>query len=357
MKRTHLCGVSILLLLIAGAPGCAPKKAVPADPAPGSGTDAVGLTTVASRKVPVYIEATGTVQPDLDGGARVTSPVSGVVSGIAVKIGERVRRGQPLMTIRSPEISDASASYLSTSAQLQQAERVYRLDEKLLEVGAVTRNDFLNSEAAYEQLKASAEGLKRKLDLNGVDPASGFTDEMVIRSPLDGVASDISAHLGDRFEASASLAYVLCPDRVVIVANLYDTDVSQVRTGEVISFTTDVAPEAVFSGRVTYISGAEDPEAKTVKTYIRPGHPEGLFKQNMFLKIKILASERTMPVVAKTCLLYKDGRFYVFVRRGETFERRPVSLRHEISEELVAVDGLRDGDRIATSAIDLEGSL
>ncbi|HVP92082.1 MAG TPA: efflux RND transporter periplasmic adaptor subunit [Terriglobales bacterium] len=354
MKKLPTIGALALALFWASA--CSGSGAAPNDPSASPRDKDVPVTKVSSQKVPVYIEATGTVQPDLDGGARILSPVAGAVSRIFVRIGDGVREGQPLIAVRSPEISDAYASYLSATSQVQQAERIYRLNEKLLDVGAVTRNDFLTSEASYEQLKASAEGLRRKLDLYGVAPADGFTDEMVLKSPIDGCAADISVHIGDRFEASASLAYVLSPDKIVIVANLYDTDIGKIRAGENVTFTTDVAPGAVFGGRVSYVSGAEDPDAKTVRTFIRLTRRQDLFRQNMFLKIKILESEQMMPVVSKTCLLYKDGQFFVFVRRNGTFERQAVTLLHEVSETQVALSGLRDGDEIATSAIDLERS-
>ncbi len=353
MKEKFRVGALGLVVLWAAA--CSRSGAAPNDPA-AAREKAIPVARVVSRKVPVYIEATGAVQADLDGGAKILAPVAGAVSRILVRIGDPVRKGQALMTVRSPEISDAYASCLSTTAQMLQAERIYRLNEKLIDVGAVTRNDLLASEASYEQLKASAEGWRRRLELYGVAPSDGFTDEMVLRSPIDGCAADISAHIGDRLQASASVAYVLCPDRVVIVANLYDTDSGRIRTGQDVTFTTDVAPGVAFEGRVSYVSGAEDPDARTIKTFIRPSRRQDIFKQNMFLKIKILESERMMPVVPKACLLYKDGQFSVFVRRNGVFERQAVSLLHEVSETEVAVAGLREGEEIATSAIDLEKS-
>jgi hypothetical protein len=74
----------------------------------------------------------------------------------------------------------------------------------------------------------------------------------------------------------------------------------------------------------------------------------------MFLKIKILLEEKLQPVIAKTCLIYRDGKFYVHVRTGGGFELREVRLVREVTDKLVAVDSLREGEEIAASAIDLE---
>ena len=66
---------------------------------------------VTSQKIQSYIEMTGTVQPDLEGGAKIISPLQGTVERIFVKIGEGVKKGTPLAMLRSSEASDTYASY------------------------------------------------------------------------------------------------------------------------------------------------------------------------------------------------------------------------------------------------------
>jgi cobalt-zinc-cadmium efflux system membrane fusion protein len=326
------------------------------DPPAAAQADArtVPCCKVTLQKVPISIEATGTVQPDLDGGARILTPLAGVVSRIFVRIGDPVRTGDALAAVRSSEMSDAYSGYLTAEAQRTQAERQYTLNKELLAIGAVTRNDYLASESAYEAAKAAAEGLKRKLDMYGVGTAEGFRDQLVLRAPIDGRVADITAHIGDRFDTSTPLLDVVNPERIVVVVNLYDTDIARIRKGQAVTFATDVFPDLEFHGLVTYLSDAEDPDSKTVKTYIRVEGSRGLFKQNMFLKIRILEEERLLPVIPKASLIYRDGRFYVHVRTNGGFALREVRLLHEVTDKLVAVDSLRDGDEVAASAIDLE---
>ena len=309
---------------------------------------------VSSQEVTSFIEATGSIQPDVEGSAKIISALAGMVENIFVKVGDGVKIGTPLVSVKSPDVSDAYSNYLSNLSQVKQAERVCNLNKQLFEIGAVTKNDVLSSEANCEQLKALSEALKKKLEIYGVNVELGFTDKHVIKSPMNGGVVEIQAHIGDRVDTSNPLMIVADPSRIMVVANIYDTEISNVQKGKEVTFSTDIFPGTLFKGTVIYISDASDPDSKTVKTYIRiKGNPQ-LFKQNMFLKMKILNGKKRLPIVPKSALLYKDGKFTVYVRIGGNYELKEVRPSFDVSEKLIAVEGIKDGDEVVLSAIGLE---
>lgn len=344
MKRITVLIVSLLALA-----GCEKKG-----PSKEEAKQELKTCTVSVQKVDAFIEATGTVQPDLDGGAKILTPLSGSVEKVFVQVGDPVRRGTPLALVRNSDVSDAHSGYLSALAQMKQAERSYHLNVKLFEIGAVTRNDLLTSESNYEQSKAAAEGLKKKLDVYGSSAGGGMRDTLTIRAPIDGCVVEIQAHIGDRFDTSTPLMTVANSRRSLIVANIFDTDIGKIGKGKEVAFTSDLFPRETFKGVVTYVSDVEDPDSKTIKTYIKPFSGNALFKQNMFLKIRILAGERSLPVVAKSAIVYKEGKFYVQLNKSGKFEQREVVPVRDVSDKLMAVEGVHEGDVIACAAIDLE---
>ncbi len=140
----------------------------------------------------------------------------------------------------------------------------------------------------------------------------------------------------------------------MVVANIYDTDIGNIQKGKEVQFYTDIFANVQFRGVVTYISDASDLDTKTVKTYIRIMSGEHLFKQNMFLKIKILNAKKKLPVVPKTALLYKEGKFEVYMKVGEEIKLKEIKPAIEVSEKMIAVEGLKEGDEIVLSAIEME---
>ena len=166
--------------------------------------------------------------------------------------------------------------------------------------------------------------------------------------------ADLQAHIGDRFDTTAAMMNIANPDKVIVVANIYDTDIPKIRKGQQVSFYTDVFPDTLFKGSITYINDVEDMDSKTVKTYIAIHNHRELFKQNMFLKIKIFDKEQFLSVIPKTALIYKNGIFYVNVKDKEQIELKQVKPIRDTSDKLMAVDGLKDGEEIVYSAIELE---
>ena len=309
---------------------------------------------VGTQSVQDAIDATGMVQPDMEGGAKILSPISGAIEAIFVKAGDHVQKGTPLVTLRSSETSDTYAGYLSSQSQLKQAERTYNLNKQLFEVGAITKNDLLASETNYEQSKALSEGLKKKLDIYGASLPDGFTDKPILKAPISGHIVDVQAHIGDRFDISTPLMTIVNPDKIFIVANIFDTDIQRVKKGREVTFATDVFPGKKFKGIITSISDIEDMDSKTIKTYIRILSGKELLRQNMFLHMKIFGDTKTLPTVPKTAIIYLQGKFYVRLKQQDKFELHQVRPVLDISESLMAVEGLKTSDEIAFSAIDLE---
>jgi membrane fusion protein, heavy metal efflux system len=317
---------------------------------------------VTSTDVRTYIEATGSVQPEIDGSSKIFTHLAGTVSRIFVNFGDRVKKDDSLAAITSPEVTDTFSGYLSTLTQLKQAERIYQLNKELFQVGAVTKNDLLNSESNVKQLSAVVEGLKGKLAIYGFSLDQDFipqkqsrSDTILVKAPLNGYVADIQAHVGDRVDPATPLLTLADPNKIMVMANLYDTDIPKVKKGSSVTFYVDGFPDQAFQGIVTYISDVSDLESKTVKTFIRVLDRKALFKQNMFLHLKIEGEKKKLPLIPQTAMIYKEGKFYVYCpgRNGQNNlkEIKPVK---EVPGKLMAVEGIAEGEEIILTAIELE---
>ncbi len=317
---------------------------------------------VTAQEVQFYVEATGSVQPDLGGSSKIISHLPGTVAQILVKVGEKVKKGSPLLVVKSPEATDAYAAYLSSVAQLKQTERIYNLNKQLFEVGAVTRNDLLNSEASYRQMEAVSAGLRKKMNLYGCGISSNnevrsdsCADTATIRASIPGFVADIQAHVGDKIDASTPLMTIADPQNIIIVANIYDSDIPKIKKDSNVTFYVDIFENTPFKGLVSYVSDISDTESKTVKTFIKILDRKDVFKQNMFLKLKIEREKKSFAVVPQSAIVYKDGKFYVYLplKDGKN-ELKEVKAIRELPGKFMAVEGINEGDAIILSAIELE---
>jgi cobalt-zinc-cadmium efflux system membrane fusion protein len=96
--------------------------------------------------------------------------------------------------------------------------------------------------------------------------------EISLVDPFGLSVVEIQAHIGDRVDTSNPLMIVADPNKVIVVANIYDTEIPNVHRGKEVTFTTDISPSTPFKGIVTYISDVSDPDSKNFKPdYQRSG--------------------------------------------------------------------------------------
>ncbi|MEZ0360958.1 MAG: efflux RND transporter periplasmic adaptor subunit [Hydrogenobacter sp.] len=329
--------ISFLLLA-----SCSGEKALKEEPKQQAKRETI---EVVFEKVPEFVEATGYVQPDKEGTVKITSRLAGVVQSIKVQVGDAVKRGQVLATVKAPDITDLYSQKLSLSAQLVQAERLYRLKKELYEVGAISKSELMDAETNYKIIKAQLEGIQKKLELLG-----GSLGTITITSPVDGVVYQISAHVGDAVDQSTEILSIADPKKVMVVALLPDKDALRVKREDRAEFFISTYPEKRFSGTIKYVSDVVDPDTRTVKVFIEPFEKEP-FKINMFFNIKIIIGQETYAVVPKSAILYQDGKFYVYVLKDDKPVKEEVNFIKELEDGRVALFGLEKGQKVLLNPI------
>jgi RND family efflux transporter MFP subunit len=336
------------------AVGCENSAAVNPSEAPAK-KDKVEFYKVGRQKVPSYLKVTGSVQPDKEGIVRIVSPLAGSVEKISIHVGDQVSKGDPLIEIKSPDISDIQSRLIVIQSQLNEANRIYSLQQQLFDVGATAKNDMLRSEATVKELQANIDGLKNKLAIYNVPPSADYSDRFEIKAPISGYIAEIHTGIGMRPDTSAVLMTIADPAKMMVVANISDSDIAKTQKGAPLSFTTDIYPNKIFKGVVSYISDVSNPNTKTVKVYIRlPGSTPHSFKLNMFLDMKILKGEATLPVIPKTAIVYKQGKFFVYLKDGDAAKLQAITPKSDVDDKFISVEGVNEGDEIVLSAINKE---
>lgn len=299
------------------------------------------------------ISATASVQPAPDGIVSISAPVSGSVDKIFVNIGDKVSANTPLLTIRSTDVSDTQSDELSAKAAYMQAKRVHDMNKELFKLGAITANDLSLSQSNLEQAEAVRKGYSQKLSYFGASSNQALT----LHSPIGGVVYEIETHLGEKVtnDTAQALVKIANTHKKVIVATVYEKDLSAFYVGKEVNIKVDSSEIEPIKGKVTYVSDVLDPENKTTKVYIQPALDSAALKINMFAKILLEAEKKNVFRIPKRSLLFKEGKFIVYVKNGDQFSPLNVTLVSDDPQDNYSlVKGLPENTRIALEAIALE---
>lgn len=299
------------------------------------------------------VTATASIEPSPDGIVSISSPVMGTIDSVRVGIGDKVAPSSPLIVIRSADVSDTQNDRLAAKAAYQQAKRTYEMNKELLALGAITANDFALSESSLKQSEAMLKSFDQKLNYYGASSSQMLT----LRSPISGVVYEISTHLGEKVDDSSGtvLAKIANPHKKMVVATVYEKDLSAFEKGKKVSITIQNHEDANLTGTVDYVSDVLDAENRTTKVYIKPDTDSSLLRLNMFATIYIDAQNTNVLRIPKKSLLFREGKFVVYVNEQGTFRPHTVTLvTDDPSDDYSLIRGIDPKSLIALEAIALE---
>ena len=363
------------------------------DDAPGGGfleigEDAqrgAGMRIVAAehRELPVPMEVTGFVTPDTTRVMRLRALAEGVISRVDVKLGDRVRAGQPLVEYDNVALGDHIAEYRSAVAARRQAEadldvrrRSFERAEQLIAVEAIAqqtfelrRSELDQAEAGVLSAQAEVTRIEERIhrfgwtdaDLSEVAPRGGAAEALqaaaerhreaslnVLRAPFDGVVTEYSVAVGDLAGPDRDLLTITDISTVWVLADVYESDLGRLPPAAEVTIRTDAYPERVFIGRITYVSDTIEAQTRAAHVRCVVANPDDALKLGMFVGVTIPTNERVAALAAPIAAIQQvDGQAVVFVQTGRaTFERRDVTLGSTAGGVVEVLSGLEPGEPI-----------
>lgn len=314
------------------------------------------------------ILASGRVTFDDSRVGRVFSPVSGRVSRIDVQLGARVKKGDPIAVIESPELGLASSDVGKAQADLIAASHDVDRQRELLAAKAASQRDFEQAEDAFRKAKAELERAKQKARL--LRAGDGVSQTYIARAPIDGDVISKNITLGMEVQgqysggAATELFTIGEMDQVWVVADVFEMDIARIRLGSKALVKVIAYPDRIFEGKVDWISGTLDPQTRTARVRCNFDNKDHALKPEMFATVQLSVEERKALAIPRTALVRIGSQTVVFVHNGKTddgklrFERLPVIVDEGEGSPWIPIShGPQKGTEIVISSAILLSSL
>ncbi len=313
----------------------------------------IGVKTAAVEKRPLesVIRAVGRVDYDEQRIAHINLRVSGWIEELFVDYtGQRVRKGQPLFTLYSPDLVATQDEYLLA----------LRVQDKVKDspIPEVRQQAEQMVEAARDRLRLWTLIDEQLNELARLGKAQTY---VTIHSPIRGYVIDKKVFKGMFVEPEMRLYTIADLSTVWVNAEIYEYEVPFVQMGQLATVTFSSYAGEEFHGRVSYIYPYLNKEARTVKVRLELPNPGVLLKPDMYGDVLISVNHGTNLAIPEQAVLDSGKRTLVFVVRGEgLFEPRTVKLGPKIGSYYEVREGLTEGERVVTSGnflIDSESKL
>jgi len=301
----------------------------------------VRSTPVGYAPLEQEIRTVGTVEYDERGFTQVNLKVSGWIQEVFVNsIGRPVRKGEPLFTLYSPDLLATQDEYLLAlrmKAQLANSPQA-EAKENAAALIASGRERLHLWNLADEQITA----LERRGKAESV---------LTVYAPSTGIVLKREAVPGKYVEPSMTLYEIADLSTVWVQADIYESEVTAVKIGQPASVAFAAYPGDIFLARVSYIYPSLNAEARTVRVRLELPNPGLKLKPGMYGDVTVRTNAERALVVPKEAVLDTGLRQLVYVDRGQgVYEPAPVKLGRKSQDRVEVLEGLKEGDRIVTSA-------
>jgi Cu(I)/Ag(I) efflux system membrane fusion protein len=302
---------------------------------PRAGVPGMTEATVQEVDLPGVLATTGQITFDDRRVANIISRVTGRIEEVRVSQWDYVRRGQPILTLYSPDFMTAEAEYLQAKAA-----------GPALAPGGADSDQFARS---------MLEAARRKLDLLGIAPGQienikTPAPSFVMRAPVSGTLMQNSALRGSAVNPGDVLYSVGTLDDVWVVGDIYEDELARVRLGQQLEAVATAYPGEVFHGTIARISPSVDPNTHTLQIRCAVRNPGLKLKPQMLALVRIQVQPGRALVVPLDALVFETDAYLAYVDTGSgRLAQRKVAIASWNQPGFArVVSGLFPGDRVIT---------
>lgn len=306
------------------------------------------VEVVESNTLPV----TGTITYDANRVSHIGPRTEGRIVRMNADVGDRVRGGQALAILESPDVGQIRASEQEAAALLEIAHENFEREQRLEQQGISSRKELLDAQAELRRAEAALQSARERLRVLGAGNGEG--GQFALTAPFSGVVVARDASLGEVASSADHLFTVADLSRLWIELDIFERNLTQVSEGQPVRITTAAYAGRIFPGEIVYVGDILDPEARTVRARVEIINADGALKPGMFARAEIstpTGSGTEVAVIPRIAVQDVEGQTVVWVPGDEPGEFRavPVEVGENLGDGRVAIrSGLEPGTRIVT---------
>jgi cobalt-zinc-cadmium efflux system membrane fusion protein len=314
----------------------------------------VQVLTVQPTTLTRSLRLTGAVAYNSFRTTPVITQVSGPVSRVVVVPGQRVRTGEPMLYVASPDYSQLRTNYLKAKDAYALAQMANSRAKDLYQHHAIAQQNVEQAESAEVQAGGDLASAQAALKVMGIaDPDALLkappSFEVPVRAPIDGLVVEQDVSAGQLIQPGTTQCFMISDVSTVwVLVNIYQKDLPYVRVGDTVAIQTDAYPD-VFHGRISYVAASLDPNTRTLQARIETSNPDAKLKKDMYVVVTVNAGTIPNAIALPDAAVLRDSENQPFVYAAASpnqFGRRSVTLGESLNGQTEITSGLKVGDKV-----------
>ncbi len=320
------------------------------------------IATPAEQDFDVTISTSGKIDVPPQNRAKVTSFIGGYVKSTKLLVGDKVTKGQALLTLENTEYLDIQKDYLEVAEQIKYLKSEFERQKTLYDEKISSQKNYLKAESDYRKTLGMYQSLRAKLQLLNINTSNvekgKLTSVVTIYAPITGDIVIMNANVGMPVAPSDVMLEIVDTDHLHLELAVFEKDILKVKMGQKISFTVPEATKEVFDAEVHLVGKSIEGNDRTINVH---GHLDDNIKQKlltgMFVEAKIKTNSKKGLSIPSEALISENNKNFVLLLDNDknnilSFKKVPVTVG-EKSEKNVEI--ITDNQINASSKILVKG--
>jgi cobalt-zinc-cadmium efflux system membrane fusion protein len=277
----------------------------------------IELDSLQKRTLSNTVRVNGQLEVPPQHEATVTSVLGANIVSIEVIEGDFVTKNQTLAYLSHPNLIQVQTEYVRSWRQMNYLDREYQRQQRLYEEEIGSGQQFQQTEAEYEAVRAEVQGYEarlRQLNLKAEEIRNGTIYERIpVVSPIEGYIEDVGIQLGQFVDPQTPLFEVINNEHIHADFMVYEKDVHKVQKGQQISFTVESAPDEELTASIYSVGKKFEQAPKAVHVHAEIDDPEEYLIPGMYINGSIQTSSDRVWALPEEAIVNDDGKSFMFL--------------------------------------------
>ncbi len=312
------------------------------------------IVKAAVTSIPQVLRLPASVSYDEFETTPVITQVGGPTARVLVYPGQMVHAGEPMLEVTSPDYAQMRDTYIKARDSYHLAQATLLRSQDLYAHHAISTSALEQAQSGAVQARADMTAAWQALKIIGFSNPdqvmqTAASPQIPLLAPVSGEVVERTVSPGQVIQAGATQCFVISNmDTVWVLANVYQSDLEYIHTGDPVTIQTDAYPE-LFHGRISYIAPAMDAATRTLQVRIVTRNPGERLKKDMYVTAIVHAGElkNAVTVPDSAVLRNSENQPFVYVSAGpDEFAQRLLTIGNTQAGSTQILSGLQSGEEV-----------
>ena len=300
----------------------------------------------------VVQKVSGRIEANEQRTTRIGSSITGRVTQVMAEVGDRVKAGQPLAKLASPELSNAQLFFLRALSATKLAERSVERAQQLVTADVIGNAELQRREVELSVARAELRAATDQLRLIGLSEAlierlretGALASEVAITANRTGIVVERKVSQGQVAQPGDPLFTVADLSNVWVVGALPEQDANSVHLNQLVEVEVAALGKQKLKGRIVFVSDTVQQDTRTVPIRTSVENPKFELKPQMLATLHLSGGLRKQLAVPGSAVVRENDKDYVFVQIGKNhFRLTEVELDPAAGELRPVRKGISEG--------------